>query len=69
MDLSIDARIFGNFQRFVNHADDPNTESVAVPYKNRWHRVYVALKNIEANEEVTVSYGSNYWSSRNYKKV
>ena len=57
MDISIDSRVYGNFLRFVNHDDDPNTKSIAVPYKNRWHRVYVAIKNIKVGEEVTVSYG------------
>ncbi len=69
IEIGLDSRVFGNFLRFVNHDDDPNTESLAVPYKNRWHRIYVAIKNIAANEEVTVSYGDHYWSARDYIKV
>jgi SET domain-containing protein len=42
---------------FINHNDDPSTEALEVPWKNRWHRIYVATRDIPEGEELTVSYG------------
>ncbi|MGH8314928.1 MAG: SET domain-containing protein, partial [Steroidobacterales bacterium] len=48
----IDAGIGGNEARFINHACDPNCESVI---ENR--RVYIeALRDIEAGEELNYDY-------------
>ncbi|KAI9359925.1 hypothetical protein DFJ73DRAFT_900326 [Zopfochytrium polystomum] len=57
--LGFDAQYRGNFLRFVNHADEPNTEVVYVPYDGIWQIVYMAVRLIEAGEELTVDYGSN----------
>ncbi|KAI9359923.1 hypothetical protein DFJ73DRAFT_773855 [Zopfochytrium polystomum] len=62
--LGFDAQYRGNFLRFVNHADGPNTEVVYVPYDGIWQIVYMAVRLIEAGEELTVDYGSNYWEHR-----
>ncbi|KAI9359929.1 hypothetical protein DFJ73DRAFT_957288 [Zopfochytrium polystomum] len=48
MPLGFDAQYRGNFLRFVNHREEPNTEVVL----------------IEAGEEVTVNYGADYWENR-----
>ncbi|KAJ3113445.1 hypothetical protein HDU96_003385 [Phlyctochytrium bullatum] len=64
LNLGIDARFKGNWARFVNHEDSPNTEAVYVIYNNLWHVVYVATDFIARGQEVTVSYGPDYWASR-----
>lgn len=65
MKLHIDGRFKGNVGRFVNHSETPNCEVVRVPYQNRWRVLYVSNKAILPDEELTVSYGTNYWSVRN----
>lgn len=65
MSLHVDGRIKGNVARFVNHSETPNCDVVKVPYKNRWRILYISNKGIVPDEELTVSYGVNYWSVRN----
>ncbi|KAJ3084814.1 hypothetical protein HK102_000541 [Quaeritorhiza haematococci] len=64
LNLGVDGRYAGNWLRFVNHADKPNTDAVFVPYRNRWWILYVSNRIIHAGEEVTVSYGNAYWETR-----
>lgn len=45
-----------------NHSDNPNAY-----YQKREHRqdmIYIALKDIKAGEEITVSYGDHWWKKR-----
>ncbi|KAJ1547360.1 hypothetical protein HK096_003260 [Nowakowskiella sp. JEL0078] len=56
LNLGVDSRFTGNWARFVNHADDPNLDSLYV--------VYMSTKFIDIGEEVTISYGDAYWTSR-----
>lgn len=42
--LVIDGRDRGNMLRFANHAKDPNSEAVILPWKNLWHVIYVAKR-------------------------
>ncbi|KAJ3126271.1 hypothetical protein HK098_007743 [Nowakowskiella sp. JEL0407] len=67
MELGIDSAKVGNIARFVNHDDDPNMEVVPVTFGNRYHMVYVAKRDIGADEELTVSYGPDFWKNR--KKI
>ncbi|KAI8848185.1 hypothetical protein BC829DRAFT_417814 [Chytridium lagenaria] len=70
LDLGIDSRFRGNWARFVNHDDeDPNCDSIYMPYNNVWHVVYMTNRHIYAGEEVTVSYGPDYWASRSHQMV
>ncbi|KND02239.1 uncharacterized protein SPPG_02720 [Spizellomyces punctatus DAOM BR117] len=62
--LGVDSQLVGNIARFVNHDDDPNCGIVYVPWRNRWRLVYVANKAIFPGEELSISYGPNYWESR-----
>jgi SET domain-containing protein len=64
-----DALVAGNMMRFVN--DSPgggqNLRVVEIPFKNRWHRLYlVGDRDIQVGEELTVSYGENYWRTRSF---
>lgn len=48
----IDATVYGNKSRFINHSCAPNCESIM---KNR--RIFiVALRDIEAGDEITICY-------------
>jgi hypothetical protein len=38
-----------------------------VPWKNRWHRIYVTTKSIPEGSELFVSYGDAYWKDRSGK--
>ncbi|KAI9025617.1 hypothetical protein DFJ74DRAFT_766953 [Hyaloraphidium curvatum] len=61
LSLVLDGWLYGNYLRYPNHENEPNTEVVFVPYKNRWHVVYVSSRAISPGEEVTISYGDAYW--------
>lgn len=62
--ISLDAKFEGNEMRYVNHAQKPNTVKVNIPLDNVWHECYIAVQDIPAGKQVTVSYGDNYWKSR-----
>ncbi|KAK9766390.1 hypothetical protein K7432_004557 [Basidiobolus ranarum] len=64
IDLGIDAKFYGNWFRFANHHDEPNSRGIYIPYNNKWHVIYVAESTILADTQVFVSYGSNYWTKR-----
>lgn len=64
INLKVDSRAKGNIARFVNHSENPNCDVVHVPYKNRWRTLYISNKSILQDEELSVYYGSNYWSTR-----
>ncbi|KAK9768901.1 hypothetical protein K7432_000130 [Basidiobolus ranarum] len=64
INLGIDSKFYGNWFRFANHHDEPNSQGLYVPYNNKWHVVYVALKTIPADSEISVSYGPYYWTRR-----
>lgn len=61
----LDAKYEGNEMRFVNHSDNPNTKVVyVIDSKGILHICYVAIKDIAHDQQLTVSYGENYWKSR-----
>lgn len=62
--LKIDGRTKGNVGRFVNHSENPNCDTVHVPYKNRWRTLYITNRPLLPDEELTVYYGVNYWNTR-----
>ena len=50
----------------ANHSEDPNCEwTVETPPGEPPDVVIRAKRPIEKHEEITVSYGENYWESRN----
>ncbi|ORX54295.1 SET domain-containing protein [Piromyces finnis] len=63
-DLYIDARVAGNQLRFVNHDPNPNCEAIYVPHDNMWNVIFVAKRDIQVNEEITISYGKSFKSVR-----
>lgn len=52
----VDATMFGNAARFINHSCDPNCESKAVKILGKDHILIFALKNIGRGEELTYDY-------------
>lgn len=66
--LIIDGKSLGNEMRFVNHTANPNTIVITVfGDDDRLHMAYVAIKDIPKDSQLTVDYGSNYWTSRHIK--
>ncbi|MBP9765316.1 SET domain-containing protein, partial [Candidatus Babeliales bacterium] len=62
--MIIDGKYKGNELRFINHDSDPNVQCVTVVVDGVYYLCYVALKNIPAHTQLTVSYGDGYWFSR-----
>lgn len=68
--LVVDGKDKGNELRFINHAEDPNTVRVDVLCKDgKFHLAYIANRDIPKDTELTVSYGSGYFTSRKMKVV
>ena len=62
----IDASEWGNALRFCNDLG-PGSWNVAmkyVPWNGHWHVVYETLTPVLENEELSVSFGANYWAAR-----
>lgn len=64
VDLAVDSFYQGNMLRFINHDDDPNCDVLQIPWNNRWHTLYYALRPISPGEELTVDYGPSYWTRK-----
>ena len=66
--VSIDARFKGNEFRFVNDNVNPNCYMKFIIGKdNLWHGCYIADRNILQGEQLFISYGPDYWATRDYK--
>ena len=50
-----------------NHQDTPNIQYYYNDDKTRFK--YIALRDIEKNEELCISYGLEYWINRSIKKI
>lgn len=61
---AIDSRRKGTVARFVNESDDPNVEIVYVNGK----AYYYALRPIKFCEEITTSYGKEYYAEKDFIK-
>ncbi|MBM17536.1 MAG: hypothetical protein CL947_00525 [Epsilonproteobacteria bacterium] len=66
-ELLVDSKHKGNETRFVNHGNQPNTLKIDVLDEDGiYHQCYVAKQEIKAGEQLLVSYGSEYWTTRNF---
>jgi len=65
----IDAKEAGNFTRFINHSDDPNSESLAVYVDGVMHIIFIALKPIKAGEQICYHYGDTFWKKRRHEEI
>ncbi|KAJ3270759.1 hypothetical protein HDV01_007451 [Terramyces sp. JEL0728] len=62
--IGINGLKYGNYLRFVNHAEEYNTNVEYVPRNGLWHVLYVAGRDIGKDQELTTNYGDNYFSTR-----
>lgn len=65
--ISLDACTKGNELRFINDGKDPNCYAKFIlGLDNLWHACYLAAKDIKKGDQLLVSYGVDYWTSRKY---
>lgn len=57
----IGSQFRGNWTRFINHSCDAATEFNKMIIGQRWRVMVVAVKDVDAFDELTVNYGMNYW--------
>lgn len=57
----INALSLGNMIRFLNHSADPNASFRVLIHEQIPHVVCIASRQIEAKEQITVSYGAAFW--------
>lgn len=62
--LLIDGKFKGNELRFINHDQNPNTKCINVFVNGLFYMCYIAIRKIAKDEQLTISYGDGYWSSR-----
>ena len=60
--LEIDAREAGGPLRFANHSAEANAEPDHLAIGGRWRVIFIARRNIEPGEDITVDYGQAYWN-------
>ncbi len=68
INLGVDSRHTGNMMRFVNaHINDDNLNCRVVYFvrDGEWSIAYYTTKRIRKDEQLIVSYGKAYWTSRN----
>lgn len=62
--INIDGKYAGNALRFINHSEDPNTEMRRIFLDGFVRSLYVCTRDIAQDEQILVSYGSDYWQNR-----
>ena len=60
-------------RRFYNDGENVNCGAHRVPFEDdngilTWHVVYYTRRDIKPHEELTVSYGGDYWDARDVSK-
>ncbi|KAK8005878.1 hypothetical protein PG991_012175 [Apiospora marii] len=60
----IDARVHGNYTRFVNHHCRPNAIARHVVIGRRHMVIFRARRQLRAGEQIFVSYGAGYFQNR-----
>lgn len=61
--LEIDAKPQGSEMRFANHDFNSNLRVEHTVVDNCWYIFFVADRDIEPEEELTISYGEAYWDT------
>ena len=62
--ILVDGKYRGNDLRFINHSKNPNTKVAYLFVDGMWYVVYIAQEEIKKGQQLTVSYGESYWSTR-----
>ncbi len=60
----IDAQKYGNFSRYINHSDNPNTETASVLCNGIMHIIFYAITDITQGSQLYCNYGKKYWEKR-----
>lgn len=65
--MALDASKVGNLLRFVNDLGRGrhNLEATWFPFQNTWTLFYETTKAVAAGEELSISYGEDYWGKGN----
>ncbi|KAK6012454.1 SET domain protein, partial [Ostertagia ostertagi] len=65
---TVDARLYGNFTRFINHSCRPNATVGMVVWEAQpeqlSHICIFAAENIPKGKEITISYGKSWWDAK-----
>lgn len=65
---TVDARLYGNFTRFINHSCRPNAAVAMVIWEAQLeqlnHICIFATENIYKGDEITISYGQSWWKAK-----
>lgn len=62
--FTIDAGKQGNYTRFINHSDTPNSESVSVYHDGFFHIIFRTIEDIPADTQLTYDYGDIFWREK-----
>jgi hypothetical protein len=57
----LDAEEKGNFTRFINHSEQPNLGLQTIYWRGVPRMIFVALKDIEAGDQLSFNYGNLFW--------
>ena len=60
----IDAEKSGNFTRFINHSPNPNLALQSVYWRGLPRMIFVAIKEIPKDAQLTFDYGSLFWKEQ-----
>jgi hypothetical protein len=67
VELGVDGRTKGNYLRFINsNGRLSNCKPYYIPYNNVWQIIYIATQDLNVDDELTVDYGSGYFTTRGY---
>jgi len=61
----IDAEKQGGWVRFINHADEPNLETIPVITGGILHMILCTTTPIPQGAQLTYDYGEDYWAKKN----
>lgn len=61
--FAIDAQQKGNFTRFINHSAKPNLGVQSIYWRGIPRMIFVALKEIKEDGQLTFDYGPHFWKT------
>jgi hypothetical protein len=67
--FAIDAEKKGNFTRFINHSEKPNLGLQSVYWRGIPRMIFISLKEIRENGQLTFDYGPLFWKNIKEKPV
>jgi hypothetical protein len=60
----IDAHLYGNELRYVNHSNTPNVQAAWAYDRGLLHLIFFAKEGIPRGSHLTIDYGSDFWQHR-----